>query len=440
MQTAEAAEDAELQILLSNPALRQPLAPAALPERDTLNTISGFQGFQEAIPADSARLAVPVTAESPASSPARRRASELGPQAETSMTDDADMAGMTDAAESSARAGDAEGLIGVARRGRGTWGTIKQPFIAAGRHTGSNETATQLLSSGALPMVVASCDNRDATGVAEAQPQVAAGLVESTQHEVAAAESAVDTSAADSELPHSHTSPEEARCVINATPAATSVRQQLADAEQAQQQHAQQQNTQQDQQQRAQQAQQATATAEGCGQVVDKPAAGSYRRVAWGPVQNPFPAAGAISARTASAGAAFAGMVASGATAAEAAAAPASVPSSCVDTDQLADSTQDMRPEHASDCTESEQASEPAQHSAQQLVKSPSQEPELTHNVAQDLEGTQGASGAQSNEAAAAAAAVPVPATDMVQQGCFACRLVASASQNVGAYCLVSLA
>lgn len=425
MQTAEAAEDAELQILLSNPALRQPLGPAALPERDTLNTISGFQGFQEAIPADSARLAVPVTAESPASSPARRRASELGPQAETSMTDDADMAGMTDAAESSARAGDAEGLIGVARRGRGTWGTIKQPFIAAGRHTGSNETATQLLSSDASPMVVASSDNRDATGVAEAQPQVAAGLVESTQHEVAAAESAVDASATDSELPHSNTSPEEARCVINATPAATSVRQQLADAEQAQQQqaqqqHAQQQHTQQDQQQRAQQAQQATATAEGGGQVVDKPAAGSYRRVAWGPVQNPFPAAGATFARAASAGAAFAGMVASGATAAEATAAPASVPSSCVDADQLADSTQDMRPEHASDCTESEQASEPAQHSAQQLERSPSQEPELTHNDAQDLEGTQGASGAQSNEAAAAAA-VPVPATGMVQQGaCFA--------------------
>ena len=446
-------------MLLSNPALRQPPAPVALPESNTLNAISGFQGFQEAVPADSAGLAVPVTVESPASSPARRRASEQGPQAETSMTDDADMANMTDAAESSARADDAKGQIGVARRGRGTWDCPKQPFVAAGRHTGSSETAAQLLSSGAspTPTAVAPSSNRGATAAAEAQPQVAAGLVEMTQHEVAAAESAVATSAADSKLPHSSTNPEEATFATEIAPAATSVPQQPADAEQAQQQQAQQQqaqqqqaqqqqaqqqqaqqqhtphqHAQQDQQQLAQQAQQVAATAEVGGQAVDKPAAGSYRRVAWAPVQNPFPAAGATSARAASAGAAeaasagaasagaisagtvSAGMVASGATAAEATAAPASVPSSCVDADQVADSTQGLRLEHASDCTE--QASEPAQHSAQQLERSPSQEPELTQDVAQDLEGTQGASGGQSNEAAAVAA-VAVPAIGMVQQG-----------------------
>ena len=420
--------------------MRQPLAPAALPEGDTLNAISGFQGFQEAIPADSAHLVVPATVESPASSPAKRRAGELGPQAEASMTDDADMADTTDDAESLARAGDAESPTSVARRGRAAWGALKQPFIAAGRQTRSNETAAQLLSSGASPTAVAPSSNRDATAVAEAQPQSAAGLVESTQHEVAASESAVIISAADSELPHSATHPEEATPVTNIIPTATSLPQPSADAEQAeqqqaqharqqnaqqqqaQQQHNQQQHAQQDQQQPPYQAQQAVGTADGGTGIVDKPAAGSYRRVAWAPVQNPFPAAGVTSARAASAGATSvwatsAGMEASEATAAEATAAPASVSISCADADQGADSTQGLRPEHASSCTESEQASEPARDRAQQLESGLKQEPDLAQGVAQVLDCTQAASGAQSNEAAAAAAAaaaVSVTATGMV--------------------------
>ena len=338
------------------------------------------------------------------------------------------MTDTTGAAESSARAGDA---ISVARRARGTWGAPKQPFIAAGRHTRANETAAPLLSSGASSTDVAPSSNRDATAIAEAQPQIAAGLVESTQDELAAAGSAVAASVDDSKLPHSSTNPEGATPAIDVDLAATSPQQQPVDAEQAQQQaeqqqaqQAQQQHThaQQDQQQ---QAQQALATAEHGGQMAHKPAAGSYRRVAWAPLQNPFPAAGSPSAGASSAGATSAGIVASGATAAEAVAAPASVSSSCIDADQDADSTQGLRPEHDSDCTESEQAAEPAQYLAQQLESSPNQEPDLTHAVAQDLECTQGAVGSQSVEAAAAAdaaadaadAAARFSATGMVQQG-----------------------
>ena len=494
MQTAEAVEDAELQMLLSSPALRQPplgprLAPATLAGQDTLNAISGFQGFQEPVPAQSApRLAAPV--EPQAVSPARRRAAEVGETAATSMTDDADMsADMTDAAESSAGAGSGEAATAAAARARGKWGAPRQPFIAAGRHTSSQETAAQLMSSGLAPTAVASDGNRVATAVGrEARLTIAAGLVE---HEAATAESAVATPAAASQLlqlPHSSTNPEEPTSVTDKIPAATSPQQQSADTEQvpqlqaeqqhaqkvqhekaqhAQQQHsqlAQQENAQQAQQQhsqhaqqekaqqqhsqhaqqvnaqqaqqqqdqqeqaqqqqdkqqrtqQAQQAQQAVDTAEGSTQLVDKAAAGSYRRVAWAPVQNPFPAAGATSAEapsalttsamTTSAMTTSAEMMALGTTAAGATTVPASVSSPWNDAVQLGDLPKDR---HASGCTQAEHSPEAAQDSAQQLESGLSQELESGHSLAH--EGIQDAAGTQSNEKCCS-----ICSTALVQQG-----------------------
>ena len=449
MQTAEAAEDAELQILLSNPALRQPQTSATLEEKATLGTISGFQGFQEPIPDNGSRLAVTVTVTSPAISAAKSKAIEVGSQAASSMTDRADTSVMTDAAaESLGTTVNAEGSTAVAGKARGTWGAPKQPFIAAGKSTSSKETAAQLMSSDAVPAAVASSPESSSevdTAVAEADLQIAAGLADSAQHEVATAESAATTSAADSLLP-GNMAPEVptakqslATPATDTTPAATSPGQHSADTQQAQhtQQHAQQaQHPQQHTQQWAQQAQhtqqdaqQALAIAEGGKQAAAKPAAGSYRRVAWAPVQNPFPAAGATAAA-----ADAAPVIVSGATAAAAETAPVIVPSSRLGA-EVADSPQAVRPQHASSCAESDQSLEPARDSAHQAKSSVThelgvaQQPGLAQlsGLADGSDCTHNASGDETSEAdddaADDAVAVQMPPNGMVLQGVFTCTV-----------------
>lgn len=383
VQEAEAAEDAEVHILLDNPALRPPQAPATpRGQQETLNAISGFQGFQEAIPENSFLQAVPVLASA-------HTADEIRSPAAASTTNDADMSDMANAVESPAPiSSSADGPTGGGGRARGSWCAPVQPFIPAGKSTTSNETVAQLMRNDddATPTAVivstavapGPVGNSQLSTVAEAKPENAAGLAEFSQHEVTTAESVATTSAADTQLPECNVLPERQP---TAQPAlATSATDSSPAGASSPQDHS-----------AVIGAQQAVATAEAGRQPAARPAAGSYRRVAWAPVQDPFPAAGATAAAAATADAV------------EAAPIPVS-PHHLGANLEVAESRSEVRSEHATGCSEAAPASQLAQATYHEVDSGESQKLDPAQQFAQDPECTQGGSEAQSREEAAAAA------------------------------------
>lgn len=368
MQSAEAAEDAELDILLSDPALRLPQTPATpTDQKETLSAIGGFQGFQEPIPANSSRHAVPVSA-------SKHNAGEVGPQAGSSSAQNADMSELTDAAEPSAPTSNAEGSTRAGAKARGSWGAPVQPCIAAGKSATSKETAAQLMRNDTFTTNTAVTlgpedTNQLATAVAEANSQADAGLAESPRRKVTTAEAAATNSATDIQLPQGDMLPEQptaqqasATSATDRSPAgATSPQQPSAGVG----------------------AQQAVATAEAGQKTAVRPAAGSYRRVAWAPLHNPFPAAGATTA----------------AAAAAVEAASASVQPHHLDSHlEVAESASEARPEDASTCSEAEPIVEPAQDSAPQANSGLPQDRSPAQEFAQGPESAQGASEAQNSK------------------------------------------
>ena len=287
MQEAEAAEDAELQILLSDPTLRQTPPGSAPPERDALSNIQGFQAFQAPIPTSFTPSATIPADSQPQPEPVStgRTSSTDGTQAAAGIPDSSGRPDMVHAVESSAVSGDATAPVEAATRARGRWGTPQQPFVAAGRSTPHQLSAAQLMSHDDANTAAPAGSVGDlevTTAVVDPEAQAAAQLAESLQPESATAELEATTSTTSSHLPQSS---ETSIMPTDDQPSATCA---LAERSEGQ-----------SPQRQSDRHQQPVAIA-----VVDrgaavKPAAGAYRRVAWAPVQNPFPAAGARAAAAA---------------------------------------------------------------------------------------------------------------------------------------------
>ena len=351
LQAAEAAEDAELLILATDPALRQTPDPSESSTAGALNSVLGFQlpdhssstdtaaatesaatalnnipGFAlsshtataAAEPsADLAALAAVATASAQAPD-AQASENEAGPvsvdasgdpsakeevgstsQAEglltlhssssaaardvnSTTTADAAIeptsAGVGTDADGSARtADDVQGAdVGTSAgtKPRGKWGIPQQPFTAAGRGTEAAETAGSLLGSAATAVVPGGSAVSTLTTAASEESAAAKELPELAQAESATADETAPTAvpdvAAESKSPPTAT----ATSTGTAATAGSEIVSPIAS------------------QQELATAQSAAATAGAGSGTSDRPAAGQYRRVAWAPVHNPFPAAG----------------------------------------------------------------------------------------------------------------------------------------------------
>lgn len=200
-------------------------------------------------------------------------------QAAAGNSNSADMSDTVHAVESPAMTDDTTAPVEAAARARGKWGAPQQPFIAAGRSTPHRESATQLMSHEDAHTAVpaGSVGNPEVTtAVVDPEAEPAAQLAESLQPESATAELEATTFTASSHLPQS------SEVSIMPTDGQTSAT--LASGESSEVESPQQQSDSH---------QQPAATAVADRETAVKPAAGAYRRVAWAPVQNPFPAAGA---------------------------------------------------------------------------------------------------------------------------------------------------
>jgi len=352
LQTVEAAEDAELLILASDPALRQTLDPSESSIAGALNSVLGFQlpdhsssstdtadvaepaatalkdipGFAlsshtaTAAAEPSADLAGPAAVATASAQEPNAQASgneadsvsvaasgdqgaeeEVGSmsQAEGLLTfhsrssaaardsssttsaeaaNEPTSAGMsTDADGSASTAGDVqEADVGTlaGTKPRGKWGIPQQPFTAAGRGTEAAENAGSLLGSAATAVVPGGNALSTLTTAVSEESVAAEELPEPAQAESATAgetePTAVPDVAAESNSPSTATA--------TATGIAATAGTEVVSPASSQQELA--------------TAQSAAATAGSGSGTSDRPAAGQYRRVAWAPVQNPFPAAG----------------------------------------------------------------------------------------------------------------------------------------------------
>ena len=369
MQATEAAEDAEILILASDPTLRHTYTSPAQPASNTLDDISGFQlpdhsssasifatgtstgvgstntaaagaastvsSTSKAAPGAStvvgpvisdtsirpqqdtpsakptqqaastvlgpnipdvssrpdgntasAKLDQLAGREAVVSTPGRTAESDTGGAISTagsvSGTEEAE-AGVTDGQQVAAvAAADTEGSNTseeASARARGRWGVPQQPFTAAGKGTDSGATAGELIRGDR------SAEDFPATAVV-GPPTTAEQLGQSVEEGIATAKQTVTTVKADSAGP-SGSLQEEHATVDEATATAGEQSPELhglvpvvdetaaANAEPA-----------------TANAEPATATTTADSNSADRPAAGQYRRIAWAPVQNPFPAAG----------------------------------------------------------------------------------------------------------------------------------------------------
>jgi len=352
LQTAEAAEDAELLILASDPALRQTPDPSESSSAGALNSVLGFQlmdhsssrtdtaavtesaatalkdipGFAlsshtaTAAAEPSADLAGPAAvatanAQAPDAQASGNEADsdsvpasgdqsaeeEVGStsQAEGLLTfhssssaaaRDSNSTTSAEAAnepKSAVLSTDADGSVNTAgddqeadvgtlagTKPRGKWGIPQQPFTAAGRGTEPAENASSLLGSAATAVVPESNALSTLTTAVSEESVAAEELPEPAQAESATAgetePTAVPDVAAESNSPSTATATATGIAATAGTEVVSPVsnQQELATAQSA-----------------------ATTAGAGSG-TSDRPAAGQYRRVAWAPVQNPFPAAG----------------------------------------------------------------------------------------------------------------------------------------------------
>ena len=159
MQTAEAAEDAELQVLLTDPVLQHPQTSAFNTQG---NTPSAVNGFQQSYSVMASNLTGPAsfTQQTDEVTPSSGR--PYGPLTATAL--DVIAASSGPGAARLLPTGDGQDAATVvARRARGTWGALGQPFTAAGRATGIQETAAELMSNKILPTAVDSAEPRTAT-------------------------------------------------------------------------------------------------------------------------------------------------------------------------------------------------------------------------------------------------------------------------------------
>ena len=354
LQTAEAAEDAELLILASDPALRQTPDPSESSTAGALNSVLGFQlpnhsssSTDTAAATESAAaatalndipgfalsshiatvaagpsaglhaLAAVATASAPAAdaqasdnkavvisvdaSGDQSAREEVGstPQAEGLLTSNSSSraaardsssttsaeaanepksAGLTtDAAGSASTAGDDQGAdVGTlaGTKPRGKWGIPQQPFTAAGRGTAAGESAGSLLSSAATAVVPGDSALSTLATAVSAESAAAKELPGPAQAESATAGETYPTAVPDVAAEPKSPSTAAATSTGTAATAATEVVSPIAS------------------QQELATAQSAAATADAGSGTSERPAAGQYRRVAWAPVQNPFPAAG----------------------------------------------------------------------------------------------------------------------------------------------------
>ena len=350
LQTAQAAEDAELLILASDPALRQTLDPSESSTDGVLNSVSGFQLPDHSSSTDTAAVAesaatalkdIPgfalssqtatAAAELPAdlASPAGvATASTQAPDAQasedegaaisvdasrdqnpkedvgstsqaegllTSHSSSSTAAGVSnsttaDAANERTSAGvgtDADGSASTAgdvqeadvgthagTKPWGKWGIPQQPFTAAGRGTEAAEDASSLLGSTATAVVPGG--SAPSTTAVSAKSAAVKELPEPAQAESATADEAAPTAVPDAAAESNSPSTATATSTGTATTAATEIVSPIAI------------------QQELATAKSAAATAGAGSGTSDRPAAGQYRRVAWAPIQNPFPAAGQI--------------------------------------------------------------------------------------------------------------------------------------------------
>ena len=197
---------------------------------------------------------------------------------------------------------------GAGARSRGRWGQVQQPFIAAGQATGSNDstTAAVLLGSTQIAQLTAVAgDGNASSGFTAEVPSTTLNTAEESLHQSrtdegstavassgqvskAQASAPKQQAAADfSDIKQPATAVEASSLALPAAvspqepPASTAATGSLHTAATAESQLP---------------TAAGSTTAAGlpatASAAATRPAAGSYRRVAWAPVQNPFPAAG----------------------------------------------------------------------------------------------------------------------------------------------------
>ena len=352
LQTAEAAEDAELLILASDPALRQTLDTSESSTAGALNSVLGFQlpdhsssstdtaaatesaatalkdipGFAlsshtaTAAAGTSAGLDAPAavataSAQAPDIQASGNEAAVISvdasgdqsPEEEVGITSQAEglltsnssssaaardsnsttsaeaanepkSAGLsTDADGSASTAGDVqEADVGTlaGTKPRGKWGIPQQPFTAAGRGTEAAESAGSLLGSAATAVVPGGSALSTLATAVSAECAAAKELPRPDHAEAATAGETEPTAVPDAAAESNSPSTATATATGTAATAGTDIVSPIAS------------------QQELATAQSAAATAGAGSGTSDRPAAGQYRRVAWAPVQNPFPAAG----------------------------------------------------------------------------------------------------------------------------------------------------
>ena len=352
LQTAEAAEDAELLILASDPALRQTLDPSESSTAEALHSVSGFQlpdhssstdtaavtecaatalkhipGFAlsghtataAAEPfADLAAPAAVATASAQASDAQAseneaaaisvdasrdQNAKEVGSKSQAeglltshssssaaardiNSTTTADAANepasagvSTDADVSASTAGEFQGAdVGTlaGKKPRGKWGIPQQPFTAAGRGTEAAEHAGSLLGSAATAVVPGGNALSTLTAAVFEESAAAKELPEPDHAESATADETAPTAVPDVAAESKSPSTTTATSTGTAATAGTEIVSPIASQQELATAHS------------------AAATAGAGSGASDRPAAGQYRRVAWAPVYNLFPAAGQL--------------------------------------------------------------------------------------------------------------------------------------------------
>ncbi|KAL0023111.1 hypothetical protein WJX77_002676 [Trebouxia sp. C0004] len=273
LETAEAAEDAELLILASDPALRQTLYPSESSSAEALHSVLGFQ-----LPVHSSSTDTAAVTESESAATALKDIPGFALSSHTATAaaePSADLAAPTDVATASAQASDAQ--------------TSENEVAAISVDVGGDQSAKEEVGSTSQAEGLLTLHSSNSPAARDVNSTATADAAyESTSAGVStdadgSASTAGDFQGADvgtlaGTKSRESKSPSTATATSTGT-AATAAADIVGPVAN---------------QQELATAQSAAATAGAGSGTSDRPAAGQYRRVAWAPVHNPFPAAGQL--------------------------------------------------------------------------------------------------------------------------------------------------